>query len=173
MISIISASARKNNKTIAFAKAYQQVLKSLGKESVLFSLEKLPLDYILENWYDYEQSKIQKVIDDVIVKNEKIVVLLPEYNGTFPGVLKLFIDSIHPKYFKNKKIALVGISSGRAGNVVGMNQITTVFNHVNAFVLPNKLPISKIDDLFDIKKRKIDDDTVKLIEQQAKQLIEW
>jgi len=44
---------------------------------------------------------------------------------------------------------LVGVASGRAGNLRGMDHLTGVFNHVGSIVFPNKLPISNCKDVVD------------------------
>lgn len=74
---------------------------------------------------------------------------MPEYNGTFPGVLKAMIDISDVKSMGVEKALLTGISTGRAGNLRGMDHITASLQHMNVFVHPNKLPISSIDKVMD------------------------
>ncbi len=75
------------------------------------------------------------------------MIVAPEYNGSFPGVLKAFIDGVHPENFRYKKVSLVGVSSGRAGNVIGMEHLNSILTYLQMFVMPQKLPISRITDL--------------------------
>jgi NAD(P)H-dependent FMN reductase len=66
----------------------------------------------------------------------------------------------------------VGVSSGRAGNLRGMDHLTGVLNYLKVTVLPNKLPISRIYKL--VKDNKIEDEaTKKTIEQQLNELIDF
>jgi len=82
-----------------------------------------------------------------------LVFISPEYNGSYPGVLKLFLDAIsireYARSFKQKKAALCGVASGRAGNLRGIDHLTGVLNHVGVIVMPNNLPLSSIDKLCD------------------------
>ena len=70
---------------------------------------------------------------------------MPEYNGGYPGILKLFLDSVSPKEWTNKKVCLVGVSSGRAGNLRGMEDLTGILNYLKLHVYYTKLPISTVD----------------------------
>ena len=49
-------------------------------------------------------------IRDKMVASQKFVIIVPEYNGSFPGVLKTFFDGLKfPSTFTDKNCALVGI----------------------------------------------------------------
>ena len=80
---------------------------------------------------------------------EKYIFISPEYNGSIPGVLKCLIDvSDVKKVWKGKKALLTGVSTGRAGNLRGMDHLTGIMHYVGTVVHPNKLPISIVDTLF-------------------------
>jgi NAD(P)H-dependent FMN reductase len=97
---------------------------------------------------------------------------VPEYNGSFPGSVKLFIDACtvreYSRNFKDKKAALVGIASGRAGNLRGMDHLTGVLNYLGMTVMPDKLPISSIFKLKNGNGEVTDEDTLKIMEAHAK-----
>ena len=44
--------------------------------------------------------------------------VVPEYNGSFPGALKYFIDMLRfPESFEHKPVAIVGVASGEWGGL--------------------------------------------------------
>lgn len=172
MITIISGSNRKGNYTVSFAKKYQQIVEEKGISCRLFSLTDLPEAFTFSNLYDFDNSSIESVIEDYIRPAKKIVFVVPEYNGSFPGVLKTFIDAIHPANFSGKLAAIVGVSSGRAGNLRGIDHLTSVLHHLKVEVLFNKLPISGIENLMNEERVVVDERTIELMEKQAIQLIE-
>ena len=91
--------------------------------------------------------------------------VVPEYNGSFSGVLKAFIDTWEPKRVIGKKSALVGLAAGRAGNLRGMDHMTNILHYLQFDVLHFKIPISKIYDY--ISDGKLTDlETVDLIKKQ-------
>ena len=68
---------------------------------------------------------------------------------------------------KEKKVALVGVSSGRAGNLRGLDHLSALFHHLRAEVYSSKPKLSVIHKLFNDKDDVLDDsDTLKLIQNQ-------
>ena len=112
----------------------------------------MPKDVLHNMMYNpKKQSKGLRIMqEESLMISDKFFFVAPEYNGSIPGVLKLFIDacSIHEyaATFKGKKAGLAGVASGRAGNLRGLDHLTGVLNHVGTLVMPNKLPISSIKD---------------------------
>jgi NAD(P)H-dependent FMN reductase len=58
----------------------------------------------------------------------------------------LFIDSVKPELYKNKTFALVGVGTGRGGNLRGLDQLTNVLHYLGADVVSFKLPLSRINE---------------------------
>jgi len=178
MITIISGTNRKGSATLAFAKYYYETLKSKTTEEVkLLSLADLPADIChIDMYAPAGQSKgLAKLQDEYMLPANKFVVLSPEYNGSFPGVLKLFLDACSIREYKanfvGKTVALVGISSGRAGNLRGLDHLSSVFNHVGTRVLPNKLPISNIKALLSEDNELVDEGTKEAIGKQIEAML--
>ena len=92
---------------------------------------------------------MQPFIDNFLRSVEKIIVVVPEYNGSIPGYFKLFIDAIHPEFWAEKKAALVGISAGRSGNMRGIDHLTSIFNYLQVEVLSYKINIPSVRNLLD------------------------
>ncbi|MDE0472160.1 MAG: NAD(P)H-dependent oxidoreductase [Ekhidna sp.] len=98
---------------------------------------------------------------------QKFIFIVPEYNGSFPGILKLFIDALEfPETLKNKKCALVGLSAGVQGSVLAMSHLTDIFNYLTMHVLAQKIK------LMGISNRMSDDGItdemgIQLLEEQA------
>ncbi|MFT4759745.1 MAG: chromate reductase [Paraglaciecola sp.] len=153
MITIICGTNRPNSETAKFSKKYFDLLKAKGTDVKLLELEKIPHDWFFAEMYDSKKQaeSIAKVQEEYFFSADKLLFVSPEYNGSFPGVLKLFLDAIsireYPRNFKNKKAALSGIASGRAGNLRGIDHLTGVLHHVGTTVMPQNLPISSIGGL--------------------------
>tara|TARA_R110002072_G_scaffold194247_8_gene351536 strand:- start:228 stop:746 length:519 start_codon:yes stop_codon:yes gene_type:complete len=172
MVTIISASNRKENLTYSYSVYCKKFLEHLNFEHRLFSLAEIPDLLSLKSVYEYETSDFNVLAKDIFVPAKKLLFIVPEYNGSMPGILKLFIDAIHPQYFKGKKAALIGVSSGRAGNLRGMDHLTDILHHLQVNVMPQKLPISKMNSF--LEGNEINNlETKKLIEQHINRLIEF
>lgn len=147
MIGIISGTNRPNSRTIQVANIYQNILKEFNQESIVIDLCRLPADFTVSALYDNNgKNEAYNSIINEIRACSKFVFIMPEYNGSFPGVLKAFIDGMdYPSGFRNKKTALVGISSGDLGASLALSHFTDVMHYLNAQVLAPKVRIVGID----------------------------
>jgi chromate reductase len=173
MITIISGTNRNLSKTLVVAKAYSQLLTDLGAENQLFSLSDLPADIASTYLSDPKEEKFKQLLEKYIIPVDKFVVVIPEYQGTFPGIFKLLLDGITPRFFDNKKVAMVGVSSGRAGNLRGMDHLTASFHYLNMHVFMNKVPISRIRDLVNDDFILNDEGTLTALKKQAEGFLKY
>ena len=173
MITIIAATNRPGSSTLKVATHYQQMMEKAGEKTQLFSLEKLPADIAFNEVFGKRSVAFQDILNEYIVHSQKFVFVVPEYNGSFPGILKTFLDAVHPDLLRGKKAALLGVSSGRAGNLRGMEHLTGVLNYLGLFVHPNRLPVSSVLTLMDEKGNITDANTIKVLEKHVGDVIGW
>lgn len=151
MITIISGTNRQNSVSAQVASLYQSLLSEHKIESQIIDLADLPKDFIYSALYDNngKNPEFNKVLKKLHA-SEKYVFIIPEYNGSFPGVLKAFIDGMeYPNSFQNKKCALVGISSGMQGGGLALSHMTDIFNYLGMHVLALKPKLARIEKNFD------------------------
>jgi NAD(P)H-dependent FMN reductase len=153
MITVISGTNRSDSRTLVFARHFARLLRSLGQESQVLDLSELEGELLNKDLYagPAADSQLSSWQEKYVARAEKFAVFVPEYNGSYPGVLKLFIDGVsvidYAGSFAGKRVALVGVASGRAGNLRGMDHLADVLAHLGAWVLPNRLPLSNIESL--------------------------
>jgi NAD(P)H-dependent FMN reductase len=166
MYVIISATNREGSHTEKVAKEYQKILNEKGIEASIFSLKNL--DVLQKN------AAFTEAESEYLIPASKFIFILPEYNGSFPGVLKAMIDiSDIRKSWWGKKALLTGISTGRAGNLRGMDHISDVLNHMKITVHYNKLPISVIDKVMNEDGIITSKTTLQVINQQLDEFIKF
>jgi NAD(P)H-dependent FMN reductase len=180
MITVIAGTNRKGSETAHFAKHLFDVLKKESKEDVKFlDLQDIPHDWFHSAMYaaDTQTVSLAKIQDDCILPAEKFIFVIPEYNGGFPGVVKMFIDACsvrnYADNFKGKKAAIVGVAAGRAGNLRGMEHLTGVLNYLGTTVMPNRLPISSIGGLLDKDKNVKDKETIKVLQEFSESVVKF
>ena len=165
MYTIISATNRAGSHTEKVARQYQKILNEKGVVAKIFSLKNLD---VLDKNPDFLKAE-----NEFLIPAQKFIFIMPEYNGSFPGVLKAMIDiSDIRKAWWGKKALLTGVSTGRAGNLRGMDHITGVLNYIKIVVHPNKLPISVIDKVMDADGT-INNNTLQAIDQQLDEFINF
>ncbi len=148
MTTIICATNRPNNQTYKVVEIYRELLRDLGSEVQVFLMEDLPNDFLSADAYQDHSPAFNQIVQKYIGNADRFVVISPEYNGSFPGVFKGFIDAFSPSLWSGKKVGLIGVASGRAGNLRGMDHLTDIFHHMDVDVMPFKLPISRLMELF-------------------------
>ena len=151
MIAVIQGSNRRGNATLPFARLVAEVLAAEAEASTLLDLVHLPPDLLHPDMYTPSDDAYLEAAEETLRGAAKWVFLFPEYNGSFPGALKLFIDALSVRdyagIFAGKKAALIGTASGRSGNLRGIDHLAAVLMHMGTSVLPQGLPISQIDTL--------------------------
>ena len=138
-------------------------LKSINEDCKELHLSDISTDFINADMYKNQHPSIQKIQEEFLAPADKWVIIVPEYNGTFPGFFKLFIDACSVKNFretfKGKKIFLIGYGSGRGGNLRGLDQLTTSMSYLGCSIFHNRLPISLIETR--VENNSIKDDELK------------
>lgn len=176
MITIISGTNRKNSVTGQIAEAYADLLRAQTTEEVrLLKLEEVAQDWVHADMYKSQHPSIVALQDTYMLPATRFVFVIPEYNGSYPGILKLFLDACSVRdikgTYRGKKAALLGVASGRAGNLRGMDHLSGVLHYLGIVVLPNLQPISKVKDLLDSSGALEDAETRSLLEKQAGELL--
>jgi chromate reductase, NAD(P)H dehydrogenase (quinone) len=164
MITIISGSNRPGSNTQKIAKAYLNNLTQKNIDAQLLSLEEHEVFTRNENFVKVEAQYLLDV--------DKFIFVIPEYNGSYPGIVKLMIDNSDVgKCWANKKALITGVASGRAGNLRGMEHFTGSLMHMKMHVHPNRLPISAVHTLMNAEGKLSDEATLKLIDTQIDEFL--
>lgn len=166
MITIISGTNRPDSNSLRLSSFYLELLTKHGVSAQVYSLCKLPVDFANTNMYGNRTEEFQQVLDKYVAPIDKFIFIFPEYNGSLPGILKLFIDSITPSLWHDKKAALVGLSAGRTGNLRGLDDLTNILHYLQMEVLSKKPKLSIFDSLINNERLLVDADSIKQLELQ-------
>ncbi|MEO8824139.1 MAG: NADPH-dependent FMN reductase [Ginsengibacter sp.] len=165
MYTIISGTNRVGSHTERVAKEYKEILKDKNIEASLFSLK--GLNVLSRN------EDIKKVENEILIPTQKFIFIIPEYNGSYPGVLKALIDNSDIRNVWNyKKALLTGVATGRAGNLRGMDHLSDTLHYMKMNVFYNKLPISVVDKVMN-QEGHLNAETIKVINQQLDEFIQF
>ena len=163
MITIISGTDRKNSATRDVALEYRRMLEERGESSKILLLDETDMTH--------RDRYFEEVEKELLVPAEKFIIISPEYNGSYPGILKLMIDHSDIKnVWWYKKVLLTGVSTGRAGNLRGMDHLTGSLLHMKMKVHHNRLPISLVDKLMKDGKF-VDERTIEVINHQLDEFL--
>lgn len=154
MITIVVGTNRPNSKSALISKELEIILNNAGETCQILNMDMLDSqDFDHEYEGDKLSDNLIAIQERYIFPIEKMIYVIPEYNGGVPGVLKYFIDSIsvreYARNFNGKKALLIGVSAGRGGNSRGLEAFTGVLNYLSTHVFPTKLPLSSISSITD------------------------
>jgi len=160
-IAIISGSVRdgrKSHQVAEYLKKY--IADNTLSASKIVDLKELKIP-MLEDVQQVEENPSSSMQDfkSEIIKADAVIVIAPEYNGSYPATLKNAID-LFSKSFYRKPIGLVGVSTGDFGGVHAIVQLQSLFFKIKAF--PSTImPISRVDENIDeqgvaLQKERID-----------------
>jgi NAD(P)H-dependent FMN reductase len=76
---------------------------------------------------------------------DALLIVTPEYNNSYPGVLKNCLDYFKPEYHR-KPIGIVTVSVADFGGVNCLAQLRLVTLAMSAFPIPASLPIAKVEE---------------------------
>jgi chromate reductase, NAD(P)H dehydrogenase (quinone) len=158
MITIISGTNRAGSNTRKVANLYKNLLENEKEAVQIYSLEELPRDFAFSYFAANHTPEFKQQLQTFIEPVQKFIVVVPEYNGSFAGIFKLFLDAVHPSLLRGKKIALVGVADGRAGNLRGIDQLTNAFHYLGVTVYPKNMPVSLINQRFDANTGEFNDE---------------
>jgi chromate reductase len=171
MTTIISSTNRPGSWTLRLAKYYQKRLAEKGLEAGILSLDRLPANLIASDLYGKRSAEFEP-IQEIVTATDKFIFVIPEYNGSYPGVLKVFVDACSfPESFYGKKAALVGVSSGKYGNIRGLDHFTGVCHYLHLNVMPLKIHIASIKEEMNADGELFKADTLQFTDEQMDKFI--
>ncbi len=166
MITVIAGTNRSDSMTLRTANLYHKLLSEKHEQVSLLSLEHKKV------WE--RGAEMHALEKEFLIPAEKFVFIMPEYNASFPGILKLMMDNSDiKKCWWYKKAALVGVSDGRAGNLRGIEHMTSILHYMKVHVLYNKVLLSRINEEIDSDGNFIKTDTKAMIALQIEEFLKF
>lgn len=143
MIVIIAGTNREGALSRRLAQTLADLYHEVGIETRLLDLAQLPPEVISPTIYKAKPESFVKAFVDPILKADGLHLVVPEYNGSFPGILKLFIDLLpFPEAFERRPTAYTGLAAGTNGALRAVEQLQMVFGYRNAFNYPERVFIA-------------------------------
>jgi chromate reductase len=101
-------------------------------------------------------AELRRRIEDA----DALLLVTPEYNGSFTGVLKNAIDWASARHrgswLRNKTVAVAGATTGQYGAIWAQQDLRRVLGIAGARVVGGELPVSSASEKFDREGRLVD-----------------
>lgn len=146
---IISGTNRPGSNALVISRILADFYRAASLPFALLDLVDIPIELFAPEAYDRKPAAFEPT-REAIVAARGLHLVVPEYNGSFPGALKHVIDHLKfPDSFERKPVAFVGESDGRFGALRGVEQLQLIFGYRNALIYPERVFISAVSDEFD------------------------
>jgi NAD(P)H-dependent FMN reductase len=148
-IPVVLGSIRRNRESIKVAQFALQCLER--RDSVvteLLDLKELNLPMMEERLRSRNDAdpRITR-FSTKVGQADGILIVTPEYNSGYPGVLKNALDYLKPEY-KHKPFGIVTVSAAESGGVLCLAALQQVVLHLGGLPIPATLPVPKVQELF-------------------------
>ena len=172
-LKIISGTDRPDSNSLRIALYLQKEYGIHGIDADIINLQDFPTSAVEGGRYGDKPKEVNDFIAPV-VDADALVIVCPEYNGGYPGILKLFIDYLpFPESLNKKPISFIGHANGAFGGLRAVEQLQQVVGYRNAHVFPERVFIPRIGKNFDDEEGISDPFQQDLLQAQIKNFIEF
>jgi NAD(P)H-dependent FMN reductase len=174
-IKIILGSTREERSSDKVAHYIDKLLsKRTDAETEIVDLRDYKLDFLS----DKTPPASRKVITDPCIKRwsetitdaDAFIIVVPEYNAGYPGVLKNALDSLY-KEWNGKPVGFVGYSGGPSGGTSAVAQLRAVTSALKMVPVSTQINIPTVWKAFDSTGNLIDHTVAALLDTMVNQLI--
>lgn len=161
MITLISGTDRKNSNTLKVSLIVKRLIEEQNEKVQLIDLALLPEGLFSPKHYGAPPAWFADY-QKMIIDTDGILTVVPEYNGSFPGALKYFIDLLKfPESLFRKPAAFIGLSAGQFAGVRAVEQLEMIFNYREANLFGQRVFMPKILDKLSKDEKEIVDPFIK------------
>jgi chromate reductase, NAD(P)H dehydrogenase (quinone) len=167
MITLVVGTNRPGSNTLKVALEVRRIYADLDIDLGWLDLAELPFELFAPSAYA-EKPAAFKAFSQAILDASGLVIVTPEYNGGFPGVLKYFIDMLKfPESFERRPVCFIGLAAGAWGALRPVEQLQQLFAYRGAHLFPERVFLPKINDLLDPQGRLTQPDLTDRLRAQA------
>ena len=114
-----------------------------GVETALVDIATLPLRID-----DAGEATKDPALSETLTKADGLVIVSPEYNHSFPGLLKHVLDGYLKEYI-HKAVGVVGVSAGSFGGTRGIQDLLPVLRELGLVTIFWDVNIGPVGQVFD------------------------
>lgn len=113
--------------------------RDAGADVDVLDLREMGPAFLDPGVYREKPAEVQSMVDRFMAA-DGVVVIVPEYNGSYPGALKLFVDMLpDPGGFTHRPVALIGLAAGRFQSLRAVEHFQQVAGYRNAHIFPRRI----------------------------------
>lgn len=153
-----AGSTRENSLNKKLAREVAFIATKMGAQATYVDLRDLPVP-IYDGDFEEQKGLPENVkrFRQLIQEHDVIIIASPNYNGSYPGLLKNLLDwvsrsestTFDKAIFSGKKFGLISATPGRKSNSKSLEPLRDLLVTLRATVIPNLLTIEEAGKNFD------------------------
>lgn len=138
-IAVVCGTNREGALSRLLAAEAAECYRELGHEVDPLDMAELPPEALAATAYKEKAPAVQALVDR-FVACDGVLFVIPEYNGSYPGVLKLFVDMLpFPEGLDSRPCAFIGLAAGQFKALRAVEHFQQVAGYRNAHLFPRRL----------------------------------
>jgi NAD(P)H-dependent FMN reductase len=143
----------------------EEVAKREGVETLLVDIREIPLSTL-----DAGEAIKDAKFSETVARADALVIVTPEYNHGYPGLLKHVLDTNLKEYI-HKAVGVCGVSAGGFGGTRVIENLLPVLRELGLVTIFWDGNFSSARKLFDANGKLLDQAYVKRMDQFLKELV--
>jgi NAD(P)H-dependent FMN reductase len=165
-IPVILGTARQGRQSEHVARfVLEQTKKRAGVETELIDVRKLPM-----RLDDAGEQMKDPAFSATVERCDGLILVTPEYNHSFPGLLKHALD-MNLKEYIHKAVGICGVSAGTIGGARVIEQLLPVTRELGLVAIFEDVNFGKVGTLFDERGNLLDESYVRRVDKFLDELI--
>ena len=165
-IPVILGTARQGRKSEHAARfVFEQAKKRAGIETEFIDVRKLPM-----RLDDAGEEMKDAAFSATIERCDGIIIVVPEYNHGYPGLLKHALD-MNLKEYIHKAVGICGVSAGPFGGARVIEALLPVMRELGLVTIFEDVNFGKIGTLFDERGNLLDQNFIRRVDTFLNELI--
>lgn len=172
-ITLVSGTNRPGSATLKITRQLAGLYAEIGQPAEILDLTGLPPELFLPAAYASKPAGFAR-FSEAILASDGVHLVVPEYNGGAPGVLKYFIDMLKfPEAFDHRPVAFTGLAAGMWGGLRPVEQLQGVFGYRNAHQYPDRVFLAGVGQQFSADGQLSNADALQRLRAQAAGFVEF
>src|SRR5438477_3168252 len=165
-IPVILGTARKGRRSENAARfVFEETKKRAGVETEFVDICKIPM-----RLDDAGEQMKDPAFSDLVKRADGLILVVPEYNHSFPGLLKHALD-MNLKEYIHKAVGICGVSAGVFGGARVIETLLPVMRELGLVTIFEDVNFGRIGSLFDERGKLLDEKFVRRVDMFLNELI--
>src|SRR5205807_3850378 len=165
-IPVILGTARKGRRSENAARfVFEETKKRAGVETEFVDICNIPM-----RLDDAGEQMKDPAFSDLVTRADGLILVVPEYNHGYPGLLKHALD-MNLKEYIHKAVGICGVSAGPFGGARAIETLLPVMRELGLVTIFEDVNFGRIGTLFDERGKLLDENFVRRVDGFLNELI--